>query len=92
MYRISKHRIGDAAAKSILLYAVLHILILFVHGVRTGDFSVLNVFNILEVNLLFPLRLEEGLSGFLSVLVLIAVYVLVFTFFTRKETDTSRQL
>ncbi len=69
----------NALFKAILFWAVLHLLILVLIAIKNRDISVLNIFHILQVNLLFPFPADGLLSNIVSPVVLAAVYALFLT-------------
>jgi len=78
--RIVNCRYLDALLKLILFSALVHIVILVIHAVRERDFSVMNYFNILDLDFFFP-GIEEGvLSNVLSVVVMVVIYGVMFWF------------
>ncbi len=79
----SKNKILDAIAKTILLFGFLHILVLFVAFLKTGDFSIFNIARILEINRIVPVNIDEATSTVTSFLLVALVYGIVYFRFTR---------
>ena len=77
MRSLFPNRFVDAAAKTLLCFGVIHLIILvFIAGL--ANFNVLNAFAILNLDLLMP-ELGSGLVSFvLSYAVVLAVYALVY--------------
>ena len=49
-----KNKFLSAGAKTILLFGLLHILVLLVAFLKTGDLTLFNIARILELDLIFP--------------------------------------
>ena len=84
MIQIVKNRYIDALLKLILVSAIVHMVLLIIYSVITGDFVILNYFNILDIDLIFPNVIEGTVSQVLSVLATVIVYVLILLFYTKK--------
>ena len=83
--QISKNRCIDALLKFILFSAFVHIFLIIVFFVTNLDITLLNYFNILDIDLFFPNIASGFLSQILSILVMIFIYILIFLFFTKDS-------
>ena len=82
MIQISKNRYLDALLKSFVFFAVIHLAFISMHSILAKDLAQLNLFNILEITLFFPV-LGQGIFNFiLSIIVFLAIYL---TFFFLKK-------
>jgi hypothetical protein len=84
MIQIVKNRFVDALLKLILLSAIFHMALLILFSIVNLDLVILNYFNILDIDLLFPNIIEGVLSQLLSIAMVIIIYSLIFVFFTKK--------
>ena len=86
-----ENRMLDALAKSLVCFAILHQVVLATHLVQHRDWSVLNVFTMLEAQKLFP-ELAEGAAmqwvslGF-GLVVVPTVLVAILVFFAVLESS-----
>lgn len=83
--RISKNRYFDALLKLFILSAVLHIAILFVYAVVSGDVRQLNYLGILDFTLFFPAIIEGFFSNIAAFVLLVFTYISIFIFFTQPR-------
>ena len=83
--RISKNRYFDALLKLFILSAVLHIAILFIYAVASGDIRQLNYLGILDFTLFFPAIIEGFFNNMVALFLLLAVYASIFLFFTKSR-------
>jgi len=82
--RLAKNRYLDALLKLVLFSAITHMLILVYKSLSTTDSTVMNYFNILDLDLFFD-GIEKGaLSQVLSIVVMLGIYFAIFFLFTRK--------
>lgn len=66
-----------ALAKTMLLSASLHLVLLFAVALVRRDYELVNLFNILDIDLLFP-GIQKGIVSFiLSYIVIGIVYTLM---------------
>lgn len=85
MKTIAKNRYLDALLKVILLIAVAHDMLFVVRFIQTGDVAIFNIFRILDLQLFFP-GIEKGsISNTISMILLISLYVGIFSFFSGKQ-------
>lgn len=68
-----------------LISAALHVCILVIYFVRTLDYSSLNFFEIIGLNLFYPAFVSSILGSYLSVIVTLGIYFLVYIFATPKK-------
>ncbi len=75
VWKVGVERMGkkllNALFKTILSFAVLHLLILVIAAIKNKDLSLLNIFNILQIHLLLPSLASDIIAG---VVLVIAVY------------------
>ena len=71
-----KSKYLDALKKTILLYAILHLIILLGYAIYSNNFKLLNLFNILDLELFFPNILNGFVSDIFSLVVLIIIYII----------------
>lgn len=77
MSSLFSNRFVDAAAKTLLCFGIMHLIILvFIAGLEKVD--VLNAFAILNLDLLIPALGDGAVSFVLSYCVVLVVYALVF--------------
>lgn len=77
MSSLFSNRFVDAAAKTLLCFGIMHLIILvFIAGLEKVD--VLNAFAILNLNLLIPALGDGAVSFVVSYCVVLVVYALVF--------------
>ena len=75
---MNKQQIIEATKNTMLLSATIHIILLLVRVVQTADFTLLNVFNILDIDLFFP-QITFGITNFvLSQVVIITIFLFFF--------------
>jgi len=76
-------RMIDAVFKTMIISASIHIVILLLHFLSKRDVSILNVFNIYDLDLFFP-TIAVGVQNFiLSIIFLILLYLSILIFFTK---------
>lgn len=69
----------------LMLSAVVQIIILVVYAARTGEFGVLNIFRILQVNRIFPQILEIPSIDIIAFLFTIIVFLVILFITVRKK-------
>ena len=84
MIQIVKNRYLDALLKFILLTAIMHVVLLIIFSIVTLNVVPLNYFNILDLDSFFPNVIEGTLSQVLSVVVMVALYLAIFSFYTKR--------
>lgn len=67
-----------------LLSAAVHLVILFVYAAKTGSFSVLNIFRILNIELFFPQILQIPSIDIIAILFTV-IFFLVMLFLTIRK-------
>jgi len=72
---VSKNKYIIALKRTILFSAIIHLLILLWYAINTGNLKIINLFNILDLDLIYPNILKGNLSDFLSILALIIIYI-----------------
>lgn len=86
MKGLANNRYVDALLKFILLSAMLHIFILAIYSIKSGQTASLNYITILDLNLLFPNILQNNYISYVSMAFAIALYSAIFFFLTKKAT------
>ena len=81
MKQTFKKRIVKAVVLFLLASAVIHLLLILVHSVMTGNFALFNLFDILDLDLFFP-EIAKGTTSFvisacLSIALLSTIFFLV---------------
>ena len=71
-----KSKYIKAIKNSLLFIAITHLIILIGWAIYTYNFKVLNLFNILDLELLFPNILNGFMSDIFSVLILVIIYII----------------
>jgi len=80
-----KNKYIEALAKTMLFCASVHMAILFYKTLQTGDINILNLFNILDLELFFP-GIETGQTNFfLSGILFVIIYSIMFFYFHPKK-------
>lgn len=82
--QIAKNRYLDAFLKFLLLSAIIHPSLLLISFSTNLNVSLLNYFDIIGLNLFFPGIIEGYLSQILSVIIMIAIYLIIYLHFTKK--------
>ncbi len=65
-----------ALKRTILFSAVVHLSILLGYALFTNNFKILNLYNILDLEFIFPNILNGSFSDISSLIVLIIIYIL----------------
>lgn len=76
-----------AAAYTILIAASTHIALLVLYAFTTGDFAVLNAFDILDLELFFPSIIDGQYSFALSWLLIGAIYFAMYMKVSKKKSS-----
>lgn len=66
-----------AVKKTVLTSVAIHLTLIVVYAVQTGNFKILNLFNILELDLYFPVLIQGAVSdilAFSTLLVMLGIY------------------
>ena len=76
--KIFKNKYLDSLSFIMLFSASVHMLILFFLALRRGDLYILNYFNILDLDILFPAVFKNDFFGnFVSLIFVILFYFLI---------------
>lgn len=86
-----KNRLWDAFLKLVLFSAGLHVVLLVVYSILHLNFLPLNYFNILDIDLFFPGIINGALSNILSVICIVAIYLLIYFNLTDKSVEKVRR-
>lgn len=65
----------EALKKTVLFSATVHLLILLGNAIFTNNLKMLNLFNILDIELLFPNILNNSFSDISAIIVLFIIYI-----------------
>lgn len=84
MQQFSRNRFLDALIKLVIISAVLHISILAIYSLNSGNFAWLNYFRVLSLELFYPQVLEFPQSLLSSAITAASLYFILFFLFTRK--------
>ncbi len=85
MEKLTKKRLLEALAKTILAGATFHLFLLVLYFLKTNDYRIINIFNILDIDLFYP-QMSEGLPNFLLSFIFIGiVYFTILVAFTKKR-------
>ena len=82
---MKRNRFFDAVLKLMLLSAIIHMVILAIYILMTGDTSKLSFFKIVAIDLFYPSLGNTSIGHFLSFLAVVVLYILVYIFFTNKD-------
>ena len=84
MKKIGKNKFIIALKNLTLLTAFIHIFLLVIYAFMKLDFTYLNYFNILDIDLFFPNVIKGYFNNILAVIILLIVYF-TFYFFAQKK-------
>lgn len=94
MGKLTKNNSIDAVLKTMLFSAIVHVAILYPHSVIHQQQSPINIFNILDLDLIFP-GIELGTASFvLSYVFIFGVFAVFYKMNKSKElklTDNAEQ-
>ena len=76
--KLHKNRLIDALLKLLVLSAVVHTAVVVSYALYSGKLSMINYFSMLDLGLLLPGLVEMPLSGLLSIIVLVLVYISIY--------------
>lgn len=85
---MSLHKIPRFIRALILLMflsAVIHVVVLVMYFVKTGDVSPFNFFSIVGAHLFFPILVSSHLATLVSFVVAASLYAIIFFFFTHEN-------
>lgn len=77
--------IFKAMLGTILIFASAHLILLYTYALYTKDFERVNAFRILDLNLIFPNISKGGMSFFISQLLPVFVFFIVYFFLGSKR-------
>lgn len=83
--KFNKSRVKEAVKKLIQFSAITHLSILFISAILESNIVVLNYFNILDIDFLFPGIIEGTASQVIALLTGFLIFVIIYAFFTNKE-------
>jgi len=84
MFQISKNRYFDALLKLLLFSAAVHMVILIGYAFITGNFGVLNFFNILDIEFIIPEIIEGTAMNVVAFIAAVSAYIAILFFYTKK--------
>lgn len=85
MSPLRTNRFIQAFLYLMLISAALHVCILIIHFIVTLDPSSLNLFEIIGLNLFYPVFVSSIFGNYLSVIVTLGIYFLAYIFLTPKK-------
>lgn len=85
MMKIAKNRYLDALLKLILLSAIVHLVLLAILVFINKDITILNYFNVIDLDLFFPNIAHGILSQVLSAAAMAVLYLILFRFCTKRS-------
>ena len=85
MNNLSKNRYLDALLKTILFFAISHLIILTIYAIFSKRFNVLDFFDLLDLRLFFADKLPQGLRWLFTIILNLTVYLTAFFLFTEKK-------
>lgn len=80
-----KNRFLDAVLKLMLLSAFLHMIVLSIYTVLTGDTTHSSFLKIIAIDLFYPELVNSPVGQYLSFASVIVLYILLYIFFTNKK-------
>lgn len=85
MLKICKNRFLDALCKFVLFSAFLHVIAIVVFFIVKRDVIAFNYFHIISAHLVFPDLIKGWFAQVISLVIMIVLYVIIFSFYTDKE-------
>ncbi len=85
MSSLKTNRFIQAFLYLMLISAALHIFILVLYFTVTLDYSSLNFFEIIGLNLFYPTFVSSISGNYLSIIVMLGIYFLGYKFLTSKK-------
>lgn len=85
MLKISKNRWLDACWKLLLFSGTLHVSFVIVFFIIKRDMEIINYFNIINLILFIPAAGKGLYAHLLSFIVLVALYTIIFFFYTGEK-------
>jgi len=85
MKKLVNNNYIDALLKTILFSAITHLIILYTKAFVSKDKELINIFNILDLELIWPSLIENSTSFILSYLFIGVVYCIFL--FWKKSSD-----
>lgn len=74
----------DALVKTLLAYAIIHVLTMTIYALVTGEYTILNAFRVLGFTLFFP-GIDHGIDSFvISFFLYGVIFGIVYFAFTKK--------
>ncbi len=80
--KIHHNKYIDALLKTMLFSASIHMIILIVQAIRTGDIMIINYFNILDLEIYYPHILKIPQTHLIAASVALIIYL---TFLIRRK-------
>ena len=77
-----RNKFLDAAAKTILLFGVLHVFVLLAVFLKTGDLSLFNIARMLELNFILSVNIDGAMYNSISLLFIDLLYSILYLLFT----------
>ncbi|HRZ85321.1 MAG TPA: hypothetical protein P5277_00935 [Candidatus Paceibacterota bacterium] len=85
MINIVKNRYLDSLLKLFLLSAIIHVILILIYTLISGDYQTINFFNILDIDLFIPLIKSSNLIFIIASITMIAIYLIIFLLFSKNK-------
>ena len=85
MDRFVNNRFLDALLKLMLFSATIHICILIYHSITSHDITVMNYFNILDLDFFMSDIAKGTVNNILSAVTMLIIYIVIFFFLSKQE-------
>lgn len=76
-FKIVKNKYINSLFVLILFSAIAHMLIIFYLAITSGDLYIINYFNILDLDLLFPNLFNSSVSNTFSIFFVVVIYLII---------------
>lgn len=77
----------QAFIKLMFFSAGIHLVILAIYFLQTGDSAPLNFFRIIGLDLFYPDFVASKTSGYVSVITTVGIYLCMYFFFAKQKTN-----
>jgi len=83
--KIANNRYLDALLKLMLFSAIFHMILLVIYAIRVQSILPLNYFNILDVDLLYPIAINGNVAQIFAGGFALALWIVFYIFFTKED-------
>jgi len=90
--KIVKNRYLNSLFILMLFSALVHMLILFFSAFSRGDLYILNYFNILDLDILFPAIFQNNFFGNFASLIFVALFYVLILKISSKNNSSEQQI